>query len=106
MVGIVAGTGNDLVREARRRAGLTQRVLASRAGTTQCAIARLETGGTTSSMDTVQRLVHLCGLDVEIALVERDDSDMAQARRLRSLTPSERLDRGVRVADQMRMLRG
>jgi transcriptional regulator with XRE-family HTH domain len=93
------------VREARRRAGLTQHDLAERAGTTQSAIARLETGRTSPSLDAVQRLVRLCGLDLEVALVERDDSDAAQARRLRGLTPSERLDRGVRVAARMRQMR-
>ncbi len=97
--------GNDLVREARRRAGLTQHDLAERAGTTQSAIARLETGRTSPSLDTVQRLVRLCGLELEVALVERDDSDAAQAQRLRGLTPAERLDRGVRVAARMRQLR-
>ncbi len=101
----MAGIGNDLVREARRRAGLTQQGLAERAGTTQSAIARLETGRTTPSLDAVQRLIRHCGLDLEVALVERDDSDASQARRLRALTPSQRLDRGVKVAARMRQLR-
>lgn len=97
--------GNDLVREARRRAGLTQQDLAERAGTTQSAIARLETGKSAPSLDTVQRLIRACGLDLEVALVERDDSDASQARRLRGLTPAQRLDRGVKVARQLRHLR-
>lgn len=101
----MAGIGNDLVREARRRAGLTQQELAKRAGTTQSAIARLETGGTTPSLDMVRRLTRLCGLDVEVALVERDSSDASQARRLRGLTPAQRLERGVKVATQLRQLR-
>lgn len=101
----MAGMGNDLVREARRRAGLSQRGLADLAGTTQSAIARLETGGTTPSFEAVLRLVRLCGLDLDVAVVERDGSDWAQARRLLPLSPAERLDRAERVASQLRRLR-
>jgi transcriptional regulator with XRE-family HTH domain len=85
----VAGIGNDLVREARKRARLTQAELAHRAGTTQSAIARIETGESSPSFDSVLRLVRLCGMDLDIMLVERDDSDWAQARRLARLTPQE-----------------
>jgi transcriptional regulator with XRE-family HTH domain len=101
----MAGIGNDLVREARRRAGLSQRELAERAGTTQSAIARIETGRSTPSFDAVLRLVRLCGLDLHVALVERDDSDMAQAERLRGLTPDQRVRRMERVAHQLWELR-
>jgi transcriptional regulator with XRE-family HTH domain len=101
----VAGIGNDLVREARRRAGLSQRALAERAGTTQSAIARLETGKTTPSFDAVLRLVRLCGFDLDVALVVRDDSDWAQARRLLPLSAAERLERAESVARELRQLR-
>jgi transcriptional regulator with XRE-family HTH domain len=101
----MAGMGNDLVREARRRAGMSQRELAERAGTTQSAIARLETGRSTPSFDAVLRLVRLCGLDLDVMLVERDDSDWAQAQRLRGLSPDARLRHMERVANQMREIR-
>lgn len=97
--------GNDLIREARKRAGLTQRELAERAGTTQSAIARIETGRSTPTLDTVLRMLRLCGLDLDIMLVERDDSDWAQARRLSSLTPAERWRRADKVASVMREFR-
>ena len=98
--------GNDLVREARRRAGLTQRQLAERAGTTQSALARLENGRTTPSFDTVLRLVRLCGLDLDVMLVERDDSDWAQASDLLKLTPAQRVADGVQTADTMLAIQG
>jgi transcriptional regulator with XRE-family HTH domain len=101
----VAGIGNDLVREARKRAGLTQAELAQRAGTTQSAIARIETGDTAPSFDSVLRLVRLCGLDLDIMLVPRDESDLAQAARLARLQPEERLLRHQRVLAQLRELR-
>ena len=97
--------GNDLVREARKRAGLTQRELAEKAGTTQSAIARLESGRTRPAFDDVLRLVRLCGMDLDIMLGEWDDSDWAQARAQLLLSPVERIRRMERVADQMRRFR-
>lgn len=99
---MVAGV---LIREARRRAGLTQAELARRAATTQSAVARWETGGTQPDLPTVMRLVRLCGLDLEVAVVEPDDSDLAQARKLLALDPGARLERAVRTANTMRSLR-
>ncbi len=90
--------GNDLVREARKRARLTQRELAERAGTTQSAIARLENGRTSPTFENVIRLLRLCGMDLDIMLVEHDDSDWMQAQQLLKLTPGERLSQGVRLA--------
>ena len=84
----MATHGNDLVREARKRAGLTQRELAERAGTTQSAIARLESGRTRPAFDDVLRLVRLCGFDLDIMLVERDDPTGPRPQRLAPLTPS------------------
>ena len=97
--------GGDLIREARRRVGLTQAELADRAGTAQPAIARWESGRTAVSFDDVVRLVRLCGLDVEFHIVERDDSDLAQAARLDPLTGQQRLDRHARLARQFKGLR-
>jgi transcriptional regulator with XRE-family HTH domain len=97
--------GGDLIREARRRAGLTQQELASRADTAQPAIARWESGRTAISFDDVVRLVRLCGLDLDFNVVIRDDSDVTQAARLADLTGQERLDRNARVTTQLRAIR-
>lgn len=94
--------GNDLVREARKRADLTQRELAGRAGTTQSAIARIETARSTPSFDAVLRLVRLCGLDLDLMLIERDDADWAQARELLELNPTQRLERHARAVSALR----
>ena len=98
--------GGDLIREARKRAALSQAELAARAGTTQPGVARWESGRTAVSLDDVLRLVRLCGFDLELALVPRDASDLAQASRLRSLSGQERLDRHARVARQLAAVRG
>jgi hypothetical protein len=69
------------------------------------AIARWESGRTAISLDDVMRLVRLCGLDVQFQIVERDDSDLAQAARLAPLTGQQRLDRHARLARQLKGLR-
>jgi transcriptional regulator with XRE-family HTH domain len=97
--------GGDLIREARRRAGLTQQELASRANTAQPAIARWESGRTAVSLDDVIRLVRLCGLDLDMNVVVRDDSDVAQAARLAGLSGQERLERHARITKQLREIR-
>ena len=97
--------GGDLIREARRRAGLAQAELAVLAGTSQSGIARWEAGRTAVSLDDAIRLVRLCGFDLEVMLLPRDDSDMAQATRLAGLTGQERMDRHARLARQLTGLR-
>ena len=71
--------GNQFVREARRRAGLSQADLASRVGTTQSAVARLETGRSAPSLERITELVRACGFDLEVQLIPVDDSDWSIA---------------------------
>lgn len=103
--GGMATHGNDLVREARKRARLTQRELAERAGTTQSAIARLESGRTRPAFDEVLRLVRLCGFDLSTRLVERDAADWMQAQALLRLPEGERLEQAARMARRVDALR-
>ena len=69
----------DLIREARRRAGLTQRELAERLETTQSAIARLERGGTEPSYERVAEAARACGMDLVPQLLRADDADWSVA---------------------------
>jgi transcriptional regulator with XRE-family HTH domain len=101
----MATHGNDLVREARKRAGLTQRELAERAGTTQSAIARLESGRTRPAFDDVLRLVRLCGMDLDVMLVERDSADWMQAQELLRVPAGERLAQSARFTRRIQRLR-
>jgi len=100
------GMGNDLIREARKRRGLTQAQLAELSGTTQSAIARLEASKTAPSFDDVIRYLRLMDLDLDFMLVERDDSDWSQAQRTLTLTPQERTQRHERFLRQARAFRG
>jgi hypothetical protein len=51
----------ELIRRARLETRLTQAELAARAGTSQSAIARYESGKTVPSLPTLERLLRACG---------------------------------------------
>ncbi len=70
--------------EARIAAGLTQKELAQRMGTTQSAIARLEAGERTPTLDTLQRLAKALGISFTITageplVIHRDQDDTTPA---------------------------
>lgn len=97
--------GGELVREGRRRSGLTQAELAGRAGTTQSAIARLESGRTSPRLEDVLRLLRLTGWDLRIELVPDEPSDRWQAADLAELTADGRDEqnaRSVAAAEEFR----
>lgn len=79
-----------LLRDARRRAGLSQRVLAERAGTSQSAIAAIESGRRDPSVGTLDRLLSACGLSARVRLLEDDHAEMVAA--LLALDVRERLE--------------
>lgn len=54
----------DLLRVARQRAGLNQRLLAQRAGASQAQVARYESGSVSPTVATLDRLLAACGLQV------------------------------------------
>jgi ribosome-binding protein aMBF1 (putative translation factor) len=54
--------------EARARAGLTQAELAERMGTSQSAVARLESGAGKPSVATLEKLAKATGSKLRIAL--------------------------------------
>ena len=56
----------EKIRDAREAAGLTQRELAARMSTSQAAIARLESGGASATLSTLQRAAG--ALDLKITL--------------------------------------
>jgi predicted transcriptional regulator len=97
-----------MVREARRRADLTQVELARRTGTTQSVIARVEAGTTRSSLEYLSGLTRACGYDVGVQLVPVDDDDWTIAEANLTLTPSERvtkLKQAVRFIEAGRQAR-
>jgi transcriptional regulator with XRE-family HTH domain len=76
----------------RLAAGLSQRGLAQRAGTSQPAVARYEGGNATPSWETLQRLAESCGRRLKIGIeIDPDPGDIELSERLLELTPAERL---------------
>lgn len=55
-----------LIAQARRESGLTQSAFASRAGTSQPAIARYEAGLASPSLNTLVRILKAGGLELEL----------------------------------------
>jgi uncharacterized protein len=89
----------ELLLEARRVAGLSQRGLARRAETSQPAIARYERGVATPSLKTLQRLVAACGQQLRLAADPAvDPHDLELATRQLELTPEQRLRTLARYA--------
>lgn len=82
----------DEVLKARAEAGLTQAQVAERVGTTQSAIARLESGTLkhSPSLATLQKYAKALGYRVEVKFVKERGSS-------RSSTPTRR-ERGSRLA--------
>jgi transcriptional regulator with XRE-family HTH domain len=92
----------DLLREARLRAGLTQQQLATRAGTSQSAIARWESGAVQPSLERLRELIRACGLEVGFSLANYDDSYVEFIERYLDLTPEDRIRQAVERAEVVR----
>lgn len=60
-------TPGQLVRDARRSAGLSQQALASRLGTTQSAIAGLESDRSSPRVATMERALRACGQELSLS---------------------------------------
>ena len=88
----------DLVREARRRAGLTQAELADRAGVPKSTVGRIESGARTPSTELVERLVRAAGLEVTVSLSEPDPGTDSMFERTLRRTPAQRLADATRAA--------
>lgn len=103
----VGPTPGELLREARRRNGVSQAVLATRAGTTQSAISRIESGRVSPSVDTLWELLYLLGEDLELSVPDRDSGiDLTLNRANLSFTPGQRVQRGLAFSDFVRRNRG
>ncbi len=62
-----------LTRALRKAAGLTQKALAARMGTTTSAIARLEAGGTSPTFATLERLAAALGVQLRLEAADATD---------------------------------
>ncbi len=92
---------------ARRRAGLSQRELSRISAVPQPTISRIERALVSPGMDTVQRLLRACGM--EVVAVDRpreDDVDRGLIRERPKMTPEQRLRYAVEASRKVRELLG
>lgn len=75
---------------ARRQAGISQRELARRAGTSPAAVSRYEQAAATPDLPTLQRLIRACGFDLRLDLAPIDDHDAVLIEHSLRRTPAER----------------
>lgn len=69
------------VHHARTRAGLSQADLARKAGTSQPALARYETGAAVPTLPTLERLLRGCGQRLELRISDADERTTASSVR-------------------------
>jgi transcriptional regulator with XRE-family HTH domain len=87
-----------MLREARKRSGLSQRSMASRAGVPQPTVARIESGTVIPRVDTLDRLLAVCGLTLFSGPRPGAGIDRGPIRALLALTPAQRLRLAAREA--------
>lgn len=88
-------TAAELLRQARTRAGLSQRELAHRAGTAQSVIARIEKGQTSPTWETLDRLLAAVDLELNAQLEPRvvvGSHMLDDVPRILMMTPEQRLE--------------
>jgi transcriptional regulator with XRE-family HTH domain len=94
-----------LLRQARRAAGLTQAELAARLGTTQPAIARLESVQANPRIDTLARALRACDRELLLdARAQRSSIDETLVAAQLRIPPGQRLVRFDRAYADVRQL--
>ncbi len=87
-------TAASLLRQARTRAGLSQRALARRAGTAQSVIARIESGQSSPTWETLGRLLEAANVDMSAQLEPRvvvGSHMLNEVAGILAMTPEQRL---------------
>lgn len=99
-------TAGELLHDARRRHGLTQRQLAIRAHTSQAAISRIERGVVSPSVDTLGGLLWLMNERLELGAEPVNWGHDATLNESNLAVSTEtRLRRGVTFSRRMAQLR-
>jgi transcriptional regulator with XRE-family HTH domain len=94
--------GGQILREARRRAALTQSALAARLGVSQPVVARWEADRGSITVENLARAVEACGFALDFRLRPVDAGDAHDwslvATNLR-MTPQQRLTHATAAAN-------
>jgi hypothetical protein len=89
---------SDLVREARRRAHLSQAELARRAGVAKSTVGRIETGARAPTADLIERMIRAAGFELDPRLIPSDPETDSLFERSLARTPTQRLADATRAA--------
>lgn len=100
-------TPGELLREARRRHGVSQEQLAARARTSQAAISRIERDVVSPTVSTLESLLDLLGeeLGLEATPIDYGHDRTLIAANLR-YSPEERIERQASWSRGLRELQG
>jgi transcriptional regulator with XRE-family HTH domain len=101
-------TAAALLRQARTRAGLSQRALARRAGTAQSVIARIEGGQTSPTWETLERLLAAAEVELSAQLEPRvvvGSHMLAEVPGILRMTPEQRLQEVKNVSEFLHRVR-
>jgi transcriptional regulator with XRE-family HTH domain len=90
-----------VLKEARRRAGFSQRHLAKLAGVPHSQVARIESGTIVPRVDTLDRLLEVCGVGLEALPRPGIGVDRTMYPEMLNLRPRERLRRAATDAKRM-----
>ncbi len=100
-------TAAELLRETRRRHGVTQAQLAARARTSQAAISRIERGLVSPTVETLATLLDLLGEELSLDAQPIDyGHDRTLLRQNLERSVSDRIDHGVSFANFVLRNRG
>ena len=96
----------ELLRETRRRHGLSQRQLAARARTSQAAVSRIERDVVAPTVSTLAELLRLMGEELTLGAEAFDwGHDRTLIETSLARTPAERIDAAAATADLIFELR-
>jgi transcriptional regulator with XRE-family HTH domain len=91
---------------ARRRAGFSQRQLAAAAHVPQPAISRIERGVVAPSLETLDRLVRACGMELQALEQPGVGLDRSLIAERLAMTPGERARRAALEWERTAAFRG
>jgi transcriptional regulator with XRE-family HTH domain len=96
----------NILRHARRRAGLTQVELARLAGVPQSTVGRIETNRINPTLGTMRLLLNAAGQDLELVPLAGRAEDRSMIRDRLGMSPGDRARLAVQEARFEASLRG
>ena len=95
-----------LLRHARKRAGLTQRALAAKAGVPQSYVARIESSRVDPQVSSLSKLLRACEITLEAMPGSGDGVDRSLIAEQLKLSAAERMSDAGTAAAWVERLRG